>query len=283
MHRRRTVILAAVLLAGFLLDPRQAVAEVAIRSLRNRPQIIAHRGASYDAPENTLAAVNLAWRRNADAVEIDVYLSKDRQIVVYHDETTKRIGGRDRRVKDQTLLELRQLDVGRWKGDQFAGERIPTLDQVLETVPPGKQLFIEIKDGIEIVPVIVPRLKRWEHTKDRAVVISFSYDVVQSVKERLPEIPVYWLVSFKRSKVTFRWQPKIGQAIARAKLAKLDGLNVNDCPVVTADAVARTRADGLGFFVWTVNDKDAVLRLRSLGVDGITTDRPEWIRNLVDR
>ena len=74
--------------------------------------IIAHRGESFDAPENTLAAVNLAWERGADAVEIDVQLSKDNKIVVIHDENTKRTGGRNKLVKNQTLKELKELDVG---------------------------------------------------------------------------------------------------------------------------------------------------------------------------
>src|SRR5262245_65624278 len=97
-------------------------------------EIIAHRGASHDAPENTLAAVRLAWEQGADAVEVDVQLSKDGKLVVIHDDNTKRSGGFARKVRAQTLDELRRLDVGRWKGKRWAGEKIPTLDVVLEAV-----------------------------------------------------------------------------------------------------------------------------------------------------
>lgn len=124
-----------------------------------RVEIIAHRGASFDAPENTLAAIELAWHQQADAVEIDVRLTADAEIVVIHDETTARHGGRDTPVCEESLTELRQIDVGRWKGSQWAGERIPTLAEVLETVPDGKRLFVEIKCRAEIVAA----LSRLEH------------------------------------------------------------------------------------------------------------------------
>ncbi|MDP6721144.1 MAG: glycerophosphodiester phosphodiesterase family protein, partial [Pirellulaceae bacterium] len=93
--------------------------------------IVAHRGASYDAPENTLAAFRLAWRQGADGIEGDFYLTKDGQIVCIHDADTKRTAGVSRQVAKSTLAELRELDVGRWKDEEFAGERMPTLQQVL--------------------------------------------------------------------------------------------------------------------------------------------------------
>src|SRR5439155_19827959 len=101
-------------------------------------EIIAHRGASWDAPENTVAAINLAWKQKADASEFDVFLSKDGKIIVIHDKDTKRVAGVDKQVIDQTFDELRQLDVGKWKGPNFAGEKIPTLAEMLATVPKGK-------------------------------------------------------------------------------------------------------------------------------------------------
>ena len=98
-------------------------------------EIIAHRGASHDAPENTLAAVRLGWKRNADAVEVDVYLSKDGKIVVIHDENTKRTTGHDGLVHKMTWAQLRQLDAGSWKNKKFKGEPIPLLSHLLETIP----------------------------------------------------------------------------------------------------------------------------------------------------
>ena len=102
-------------------------------------EIIAHRGASYDAPENTLVSVNLGWAQGADAVEVDVYLSKDGHIVVHHDSDTKKPAGVDRKVEDQTLAELRQLDVGAWKGAKWKGVSMPELKCVLESIQEGRR------------------------------------------------------------------------------------------------------------------------------------------------
>jgi glycerophosphoryl diester phosphodiesterase len=115
--------------------------------------IIAHRGESFDAPENTMAAIQLAWDRGADAVEIDIQLSKDNRIVVIHDFETKRLAGVNKKVKEQTFEELRKLDVGSWKNPSFKDEKIPSLAEVLESVPNGKKLIIEIKSDSSIIPI----------------------------------------------------------------------------------------------------------------------------------
>ena len=243
-----------------------------------RPEIVAHRGASHDAPENTLASVNLAWQRKSPAVEVDVYLSADGHVVVYHDKTTERIGGRNRGVKDQTLAELRELDAGSWKSPRFKGELIPTLPEVLETVPAGGRLFIEIKDGVELVPSLVELLEQWQHTRRRAVVIAFSYDVAKAVKKSIPEIPVYWLVKFEQSKTDGSWEPDIGGVIARTREAGLDGIDTNFSAMVTQELIARVHAEGLGYYVYTVDDPQDARYLRDAGIDGITTNRPAWLK-----
>src|SRR5580700_5266452 len=143
-------------------------------------EIIGHRGASEDAPENTLASFRLAWTQNADAAETDVYLSKDGEIVVIHDANTRRVGGRDGKVVDQTLAELKQLDIGRWKGEQWAGERIPTLAELLAIIPEGKRLFIEIKCGPEIVPQLVEVIRKAHKRPEQTCLIGFSYEVMQA-------------------------------------------------------------------------------------------------------
>src|ERR1700685_2412700 len=101
----------------------------------NAVEIIGTRGAAFDAPENTLASFHLAWKQQADAAETDVFLSKDGEIVVIHDANTARLSGHKGKVVDQTLAELKQLDIGRWKGPQWAGQRIPTLAELLAIIP----------------------------------------------------------------------------------------------------------------------------------------------------
>ena len=127
-------------------------------------EIVGHRGASYDAPENTLASIRLAWQQQADAVEFDVWQSKDGQIVLLHDKDTKRTAGVEGKVDERTYAELSRLDVGSWKSPEFAGEKIATLSEALKLTPAGKRVFIEVKCGPEVVPelkrVLMPRIDR---------------------------------------------------------------------------------------------------------------------------
>ena len=240
--------------------------------------VIGHRGASRDAPENTLASVNLAWKRGADAVEIDVFLSKDGRIVVTHDETPKRFGGPDRKIADQTLAELKKIDVGRWKNKKWTGERMPTLTEVLDTIPQGKRLLIEIKCGPEIIAELKRVLKAAGKKREQTAIIGFSYSSMKAVKQALPRLKVYWVVGLKRDKKSRRWSPGIETLIRKSKSAKLDGLNLSDKPVIDRDYVMRVHTAGLRFYVWTVNSVAAARRLTAAGVDGITTDRPGWLK-----
>ena len=111
--------------------------------------------------------------RGADAAEFDVYLSKDGKIVVIHDKDTKRTAGVDKSVVGKTLEELRLLDVGSWKNAKYAGERIPTLVEVLATVPSGKRVFIEVKCGPEIVPELKRDIARAKLKPEQTAIISF--------------------------------------------------------------------------------------------------------------
>src|SRR3954447_14041446 len=159
-------------------------------------EIVGHRGASYDAPENTVAAIKLAWEQKADGSEFDIYLTKDGQIAVIHDKDTKRTaGGVNKVVAESTLAELRALDVGKWKGEKFAGEKIPTLAEMLATVPPGKRVFVEVKCGPEIVPELGRVLKAAGLRPEQTPVISFNAAVIAAVKKARPDVPAYWLVS----------------------------------------------------------------------------------------
>jgi len=241
-------------------------------------EIIAHRGASHDAPENTMASVNLAWSRNTDAVEIDIYLSRDGSIVVIHDETTKRYGGPDKKVVSQTLSELKKLDVGRWKDEKWVGERIPTLAEVLETIPEGKRLFIEVKCGPEIVPELKRVLDKAAKKPAQTAVISFSLSAVREVKKALPKLEVSWLSAFKKDETTGKYTPSAESLIKTATGAGLDGVDLRDSPVITPELVKQVKDAGLSFYVWTINSAQAARRLEKCGVDGITTDRPQWLR-----
>jgi len=246
----------------------------------DRPLIIAHRGASHDAPENTLAAFRLAWKQGADGIEGDFYLTKDGRVACIHDDTTKRTAGVDLRIADATLDELRKLDVGSWKDRQWAGERIPTIEEVFATVPKGKIFYVEIKSGPEIVSPIHRAFAKSGLAAQQVVVISFKESVIAEVKRTIPGVKAIWLVGYHKDDETGLWNPTIGQIIPRLRQCKADGLGTEaNREAVTADFVRELRNAKIEFHTWTVDNPDTARYFRSLGVESITTNRPEFMRN----
>jgi glycerophosphoryl diester phosphodiesterase len=236
-------------------------------------EIIAHRGFSARAPENTLAAFELAWKSGSDACELDVYLTADGKTAVIHDKDTKRTAGVTLDVAASKQVELTALDAGSWKGKEWAGEKIPTLEQALATLPKGKQrFFIEVKCGAEIVP----ELKRiLEPMRDRAAqlaIIAFKRDAAAESKKAMPWIKVYRLAS---GKTKDKKPTDLTKLIADTKADRLDGLDLGmgDFPWDAA-MVKQIRDAGFGLYVWTVSKPADVQRFAKLGVDGITTDDP---------
>ena len=233
------------------------------------PLIIAHRGASYLAPENTLAAVNLAWELGARAVEVDVHLSSDGRIMVMHDKNTRRTTGTNLEIAGTPSHLLRELDAGSWKDPSFAGEKIPFLEEVLATVPENGTLFIEVKCGTEILPVL-------EHTIENSgkmsavTIISFDFEVVRGAKQLMPQVPAYFLHYTLTGRYGKRW-------IDRAREASIDGLNLRH-KEITRRYVDQVHLAGLKIFVWTVDDPATATALAGMGVDGITTNRPGWLK-----
>jgi glycerophosphoryl diester phosphodiesterase len=230
---------------------------------------VAHRGASYLAPENTVASAKLAWELNADAVEVDVYLSKDGVIMVNHDKDTKRTSGETLVIKDTEAAQLRKLDVGSYKDKKYKGEKMPLLEEIIATVPPDKELFIEIKCGPEIVPVLKKAIDKSEK-KDQMVIIGFDKEVVVQAKKQMSDIPVYWL----RGNFT---EYSLDEVIAIAKENKLDGVDLS-YKLVTPELMQRMQQEGLEVQVYTVNDAKEAKKLMEMKVAGITTDRPQWLR-----
>jgi glycerophosphoryl diester phosphodiesterase len=238
-------------------------------------EVIAHRGASHDAPENTLAAVRLAWEQGADACEFDVHLTGDGRLVAIHDADTRRTAGPPGLVVgDSPLAALRTLDVGRWKGEAFAGERVPTLEEMLGTVPAGKRVFVEVKGGPAAVPELCRVLAGSGLDPGRTVVIAFDPAVVSAVKQARPDVPACWLLDLAGRVPA----APVADLIARAQELRADGLDVSARPGLDAAFAGAVRRAGLGLFVWTVNHPVEATRLVGLGVDGITTDRPAWLR-----
>jgi glycerophosphoryl diester phosphodiesterase len=240
------------------------------------PEIIAHRGASDEAPENTRAAFRLGWEQ-ADACECDVTLTKDGRLAVIHDATTKRTAGLDRRVADQTLEELKSLDAGSWKGAKWSGEKIPSLEEVLEILPEGKRLFIEVKGGPESLPELERVLGAFPGKVARVAVIGFGYDTMVQVRKRLPKVQVFWISGSKPDKKTGQ-VPDLDTLVAKARAGGLDGLDLEKGFPIDAAFVAKVRTAGLKLYTWTVDDAATARAEAAAGVDGITTNRPGWLR-----
>jgi glycerophosphoryl diester phosphodiesterase len=249
---------------------------------RNSPLLIAHRGESHLAPENTLAAFQLAWSLGDDAIEMDVHLTRDGQVVVCHDDDTLRTtGGRAKRViRDSTAGELRALDVGAWKGPNYAGERIPLLAEVLAGMPAGKRAFVELKaEGLDLVGAAIGAMKASGHPADAMTAISFHAASIAEFKRRWPDGPkAYYLCEFRPDEATAPWSPTVDELIAAARACGADGLDVENAPPVDQAFVEQVHAAGMPCFVWTEDDPAAARRYADWGVDGITTNRAHWMR-----
>lgn len=243
----------------------------------SRPLLIAHRGESRDAPENTLAAIRLAWARGARAVEIDVRQSADGEAFVIHDATTTRIRGPRRAVRAQRAADLAAVDAGAWKSARWKGEPLPRLADVLRTVPPGGRLFVEVKDGPECLPAVRRAVISSGVLERQLLFMSFNRETVAG----LPAV-------FHRSDVCLLLTARAGargrslaSAIAFAHRHALAGLNLEATGALDAGVVAEVHAAGLAAYCWTVNRVSTARRLARAGIDGITTDRCAWMTRML--
>ena len=239
------------------------------------PLIVAHRGASRDAPSNTIPAFQLAWEQGADAIEADFHLSKDGKIVCFHDADTERVAGTQLVVRQSTLAELKQLDVGASHGAAFNGTRIPTIAEVFATIPQGKKIFIEVKCGAEIIPTLLNEIDQSGLTQEQIVVISFNKQVIQQLKIKAPQYKASWLCSFNKQE-TGEITPSLATVLKTLKQIQADGLSSNTA--VPASVIEAVSQQGYEWHVWTINDLNTARRMQALGVLSITTDVPGTMR-----
>jgi glycerophosphoryl diester phosphodiesterase len=240
---------------------------------------VAHRGASHDAPENTLAAFRLAWQQGADGIEGDFYLSSDGRVVCIHDKDTQRVAGVKHVVSETSFETLRTLDVGAWKDPQWQGERVPTLEEVIATVPQGRKLVIELKTGPEIVEPMLQIVDASTLELAQIVVISFQAETIAEVERLRPAIRTHWLTNYKEQSPG-KWQPTVDQVAATVRRIGADGLGTEARTAVVDEAfIARFRELATDeFHVWTVDNAGVARTYRDLGAWGITTNRPGWLR-----
>jgi glycerophosphoryl diester phosphodiesterase len=240
-------------------------------------EIIAHRGASRDAPENTLASLRLGFEQGADVGEMDIRLTRDDQVVLMHDSTTGRTAMVDLAIRETSLTVLKRLDAGRRRGIAWARERIPTLDEALSILPAGRRYFVEIKCGPEIL-LPLERSLRWRAAPPRIAIIGFDWETMREAKLFFPKLEVYWLSAFKRERANKNRKPSADRLIERALAANLDGLNLLHTGPIDATFVRKAHRAGLKVYVWTVDSPRRARRLAALGIDGLATNRPGWMR-----
>jgi glycerophosphoryl diester phosphodiesterase len=248
-----------------------------VRSTR-RPLNVAHRGASADAPENTLAAVRRAIDLGADRIEVDVQRSRDGAMVLMHDTTLTRTTNARKvfplrapwRVADFTHAELRRLDAGSWKSPAYAGEPIPTLDEVVEVLEQaGAGLLLELK-APELYPGVVSDLRASLEAvpgyvssaaaDHRLVVQSFGFAAMKELKTQLPAVPVGLLGAPPRANLPAlaSWAHQVNPSHRLVDRSYVDA--VHDL--------------GMQCLVWTVNRGPSMRRALRIGVDGVITNRP---------
>lgn len=301
-HRRRSVLLAAflaVLMVGFAatahgsvtgseaeqanpvgmgVDDKEMVPEPKADDKRKLPLVVAHRGASGAAPENTMAAFELAVEMGADMIELDVHATKDGHVVVLHDAVVKRTttGDITGSVVWYTLEEIKTLDAGSWKGPEFAGEEIPTLHEVLSAFKGRTKILIEIK--AENIEDKVVEAIRETGTEDDVVIQSFNVEAVRRCRELLPEVPAGVLFS---APLLFGWSSFNDKVISTAHDVNVDFVAVGR-RAATPELVSMAKKNGFDVFVWTVNRTKDMAEMIEVGVDGIITNHPDVLIELLD-
>ncbi len=226
-----------------------------------RPYVIGHRGAKGHRPENTLAAFRAGADLGADLVECDVHLSRDGEVVVFHDDTLDRTTDGTGLLRDHDLSALRGLDAGE-------GERIPTLDELLALVAsrPPLGVVVEIKNGPHFYPGIADKVAaalRRHELIERALAISFDHVVVRDLKRLLPGVATGIL-----------YYARLVDPVLDARAALADCI-WPALPMLTPDVVQVAHEADLGVFTWTANSREEYSRALAAGADGVGSDFPD--------
>ena len=229
--------------------------------------IIAHRGISFDLPENSLSAFNASWAVGVDGIEGDFHLTRDGSIVCIHDNNTSRVCNKNLVICNSTLQELKELNL-QCEGKDHLNIKIPTLTEVLKTVPSGKKIFIEIKCGVEILSPLIKELSRSKINSNQVVIISFDRQVVKELKEMAPEYKALLLYSYEEGR-------EVSSLINEMFDIKADGIGTDN--ELSKEFVEKVIISGLEYHSWTIDNADTANQLISWGANSITTNEPELL------
>ena len=241
-----------------------------------RPLVLGHRGASADAPENTIAAFRLALEQGADGFELDVWRCAGGEVVVFHDETADRIAGAPLRIPGAPLAAVRALDAGAWKGARFRGERVPLLDEVLDACP-GAIVNVELKSDrsrdLRLAGAVAALLAR-RRDGERVLASSFDFRLLAAFRVAAPAVPAGLLFEADHP-----WRLRTALAIRALRPAAVHP----DRRLVTPARVRAWNERGLAVNVWTVDAPDELARLAALGATAVISNVPGRAREAVRR
>jgi glycerophosphoryl diester phosphodiesterase len=229
--------------------------------------VIAHRGYSSVAPENTLSAIEEAVEIGANHVEVDVHLTRDGEVVVIHDKSIDRTTNGAGRVEDLTLKQLKTYDAGGWFSPAYQGETIPTLDEVFQAVPRGTKIIVEIKEGRSRYQGVEEKIISLADVRGRRgdiILKAFNEDILDTAEQLAPDIPRLLVYVFGFGVDSFS-----GEFLQHHRWF-LDRRSLN-----------RLQSADFKVIVWHVNDRDDMQRLVDWGVDGIETDHPNVLLDVL--
>lgn len=242
------------------------------------PKIIAHRGASGDAPENTLVAFQEAWDQQSDGIECDVRCSADGVVVVMHDADGTRTLDDPRPIREMPFSELSALDAGSWKDKAWDHARVPDLRSVLAGVPHGREAVIELKSGTNLAPAVAQVVADFPNTE--ITLIAFNFDLLCEAKQLMPNRPALWLFG------DWDKSARSGRTLGLDLLRKLidggvDGLDLGCHPHLTPELTEPIREAGMPIYAYTINQLAQIETCLTAGVDAITTDYPGRMREIL--
>ena len=235
---------------------------------------IAHRGESFDAPENTLSAFRMATQTGADGIECDIHLTLDGEIVCIHDADTRRTSNAELKISKTSFPELRKLDFGSWKDAKWQGEKIPLLAELLDIVKPGMKVFIEIKSDPVIVNAMKPVLKNSGLANDQIIIISFDQTAIIEAKKLMPQFKICWLCGYDEN-----CKPSAEEIINVLRRTGADGVDSHCADFIDAGFVRKIHDAGFEFHVWTIDDPGKAAGFKALGADSITSNRAGFLKS----
>ena len=241
------------------------------------PLIIAHRGASSKAPENTILSYETAWLQNADAIEVDLRKTKDGVFICAHDNNFNRVSGSTKNISESTFESLLKIDIGSWKGQKFKTQRVPKLEEVLKRLPNRKIIFIEIKGVTKNLNQLMKLISNSNLKKNQVHFLCYLPSVIKNIKKKFPT-----------QKATLNLIPSLfdydeERIKEEIKNSNSDGVSLHVDSKQSIKLIEKLKNEKFFVLTWTVNDKKFMEKLIKSKVDGIITDYPKKLAKILER